>query len=405
MVALDLPNPLSDMVGGACEKLLYHIVKELSKTHEIHIIVDRKTLDLQLDELKGSVFFHGFDSDSRFSSKLLEYGRFISYLHKLDVKYNFDVFHSFSFPFAIIILLLSKFKRKPAVFSELTHITWMHNRKKFLSKANFWINIASTIWFATATIVPSTFIKERMIQSIKCPPKKVIVIPFGLPPASKLSNHHCFREKYGIPKCSPILTFVGRLVPYKGVHNIIEAMLILRKSFPEIRLVIAGPRSGDFTSCSHSNNFYYEQLLLQTKNLGLSEAVKFVGFLQIRELYELFADTSIFVFPTTEEAFGLVLIETMSMGLPIITSNLPPMNEIVDNNSGRLVAPNDYQQIANAVSELLSSHNLGEISQYNKKKFLNEYASTCMTKAYNELYTQIFQKSFRLRHYDSPKSS
>jgi glycosyltransferase involved in cell wall biosynthesis len=179
-------------------------------------------------------------------------------------------------------------------------------------------------------------------------------------------------------------------VPHKGVHNIIEALHILKKDFPEIRLVIAGPQSGDFTSCTTTTNPYHKYLLLLTNNLGLSNDVIFAGFLDIETLNELLVDTTIFVFPSTEEAFGLVLIEALSIGLPIITTNVPPMIEIVDNHSGRLVMPNSPSQIAEKVRELLSDPMLlKEISQYNVRKFHAEYELSHMINKYKELYESL----------------
>jgi glycosyltransferase involved in cell wall biosynthesis len=391
IIAINLPNPISDRVGGACEKLLYYIIKELSRTNEIHVIVDRKTLGAQLDDLVSSVHFHGFDNEPRFTSKLLEYVRFVLYLSKLDFKYDFDIFHSFSFPFAPITLLLSKLRRKPVVFSDLTHVTWVNERKGLSMKADFWINIVPAIWFATTVIVPSRFIKERMVQSVKCPPKKVIVIPYGVPQPANLANRKSFREKHEISESTPILTFVGRLVPYKGVHSIIEAVYILGKSFPDIRLIVAGPEKGDFTSSVSSDNPYYAGLLSLRENLGLSSSVLFTGFLGIEELHELFADTTIFVFPSTEEAFGLVLIEAMAMGLPIITTNVPPMTEIIDDHSGKFVDPDSPRQIADRVNALLSNPQLlKEISEYNVTRFYAEYELGHMINKLVELYGSFY---------------
>jgi glycosyltransferase involved in cell wall biosynthesis len=390
MIAIDFDNPISDKIGGACEKLIYYIVKELSKTYEIHLIVQRKTLDFQAKELKSSVYFHGFDSRSRFVPNLMKYIRFFSYLYKLNVKHDFDVFHSFSFLLSIITLLVSKLCRKPLIVSELSHERWIHKRKSFSSKASFWVNIVPTIWLATAIVAPSKFIKESISKSVKCLPKKVKIIPYGVPSPTNLPSRNSFRKKYGIPSHSPILTFVGRSVPHKGIHNIIKALHLLKKYFPDIRLVIAGPQSGDFTSSLTAKSPYHEYLLSLTNNLGLSNNVIFAGFLEIEALSELFVDTTIFVFPSTEEAFGLVLIEALSIGLPIITTNVPPMTEIVDDRSGGFVMPDSPDQIAEKVRELLSNPKLlKEISQYNVRKFNAEYELSHMINKYRELYESI----------------
>jgi glycosyltransferase involved in cell wall biosynthesis len=386
-IALDLPNPISDKVGGACEKLIYHIVKEVSKSHEVHIIVNSNTLNLQQDELKDSVRFHGFGGAKTFSSKLLEYPSFASYFNKLVAKYDFDLVHVFSYPFALPIILTAKIHAKPVFFSELTHLTWIHPIKGFSSNAIFWLNIVPATWFSTKVVVPSLFIKERIIQLTKCSPNKVVVIHYGVPRPPKILNKITFREKYGIAASKTVLTFIGRLVPYKGIHNIIESMNILKNSLPNIHLVAAGPASGDFVSFSNPNTPYYERLQALTKRLDLCDSVTFTGFLKINELYDLLAETTIFVFPSTEEAFGLVLIEALSMGLPIIANNMPPMTEIVDRISGRFVQPNSPSQIAEKIIELLSNPALLlRISDYSRRRFLAEYELSCMINNLLRLY-------------------
>jgi glycosyltransferase involved in cell wall biosynthesis len=387
IIAVNLPNPISDNVGGACEKIIYHIVKELSQTHEIHLVVDENMIKLQPEDLKSTVHFHGFRGSTKIVSKLYDYIRFASFLNKLDNQHDFDIFHSFSYPFAAQILFVGRLKGKRVFFSELTHITWIHHRRGFSSNANFWINIFPAVQFGTATIVPSDFIKTLIVRSTKCPRRKIVVIPYGVPSPPNSLKKYLFREKHMIPKSQPILTFVGRLVPPKGVHYILESLYILKKNYPRILLVIAGPDSGDFIAYSNPSNSHFQYLKSLTKKLDILDNVMFSGFLRIDELYELLIDSTIFVFPTTEEAFGLVLIEAMSVGLPIITTNAPPMTEIVDIGLGGLVEPNSAKQIAEKVSLLLSNPVLlREVTERSLSRFTSNYELSHMIRRLSDLY-------------------
>ena len=389
-IGLGLPDPLSYNHGGANEKLLYYLMKGLVKHHEVHIVVNSKTVEKQPDELKSAIYFHGFDDTPVLAKMLFQHVQFALYLFYLDAKYNFEVIHSFSFQFPLSVLLFSKFKRKPIIFSENTHGPWIDKPKSFFQFVDFYINIVPAVRSAKIVTVPSNFIKGRIEKLTGISLERTIVIPYGLPFPSVAKSSGLFRKKNRLDKNSPILTFIGRSVPYKGIHNIIIALAALRKRFPCIKLVIAGPPSADFTSHSISNNPYREELLKLAENLNLSDSIIFTGVLSINELFELLADTSIFVFPSTEEAFGLVLIEALSMGLPIVTSKMPPMNEIVDSSNGRLVEPGNPGQIADAVSELLSNVNLfDQISKDNLKKFLKEYHVSSMINRYLDLYSKI----------------
>lgn len=174
--------------------------------------------------------------------------------------------------------------------------------------------------------------------------KNVIVIPYSsaldfdefLPP----------KEKPEVPR----ILFVGRLVERKGLIYLISAMEVLKKRGirAELRIVGEGP--------------LMESLRNYAK--GLEDSVKFLGKVSSQELVEEYKNSDIFVLPSIvdsrgdTEGLGVVLLEALSFGLPVIASRVGGIPDIVENGkTGILVPEKDPMAIADAIVRLLSNWN------------------------------------------------
>lgn len=140
------------------------------------------------------------------------------------------------------------------------------------------------------------------------------------------------------------ILFVGRLVVEKGVQILIEAFARLIHLYPDASLVIAG--SGPYT----------EELQNLGRQLGLEDKIQFTGFVSESSRNQLLASCSIAVFPSLYEPFGIVALEAMASGTPVVVSRTGGLAEIVEDDiSGLCFTPGDAGDLQRCLVKLLQS--------------------------------------------------
>jgi len=180
----------------------------------------------------------------------------------------------------------------------------------------------------------------------------IYVIPVGI-------NNKYFN--YSNKEITGRLLFAGGVEPRKGLLSLLQAIKILTDEGHKIDLHIVGRiRKKD----------YFDQLdkYIQTNNL--SEFVTFMGFLNDNDLKTEYEECSVFVLPSQEESQGLVLVEAMAAGKPIVASNVGGIPYVVDNGkTGLLVGYGESEEIAKSILKLLGSDKLrAEMGQNGKEK-------------------------------------
>ncbi len=131
-----------------------------------------------------------------------------------------------------------------------------------------------------------------------------------------------------VPKVSDVSAlYLGRLVPSKGIGDLLRAWKIVIERFPTATLLIAG----------HASATYAAELRGEATALGIEERVRFFGGFSDADKIALLASARVFAFPSKEEGWGIVLAEAMSQGLPCVTYDLPTFRR--DFVRGRLAAP------------------------------------------------------------------
>lgn len=141
-----------------------------------------------------------------------------------------------------------------------------------------------------------------------------------------------------------ILAFLGRLVYEKGVHTLLAAMPIVLASFPDSKLVIAGTGP--------------ERDPLEELALGLGDRVRFTGFLDETDKCLLLQSAELCIFPSLYEPFGLVALEAMASGTPLIVSDTGGLAEIVSHGINACTfPPGDSEALAAQIIQLLEQPN------------------------------------------------
>lgn len=121
-----------------------------------------------------------------------------------------------------------------------------------------------------------------------------------------------FRERVGIGPGDPVILFIGRINPKKGLHFLIEAMAAVRRAVPEVRLVIGGGREAE--------PHYTRELDALVSRLGLGATVRWAGFLDEVAKQAAFGSATIFAHPSLSEGMAMAVLEAMAAGLPTVVT-------------------------------------------------------------------------------------
>lgn len=152
---------------------------------------------------------------------------------------------------------------------------------------------------------------------------------------------------YSFPR--PWLLFVGQMTIRKGYDLAIQAFATVLQSCPEASLLMV----------SGINQEEQSQAFQLARELGVERRVHFLGYLSDEELINLYRASDAFLFPTRFEGFGLPLLEAMAAGCPVITTNIPVVQEIVrDGENGLLVPYNQAGMLAQATLRVVQDHEL-----------------------------------------------
>ncbi|MHA1721833.1 MAG: glycosyltransferase family 4 protein [Candidatus Baldrarchaeia archaeon] len=216
---------------------------------------------------------------------------------------------------------------------------------------------------ANKIIAVSEAVKQFM-SHIVSQPEKIEVIPNGvdLEQFICISNGRKLREELNLPLDDPIVFFVGRFSVRKGIHILMDAFKHVVKEIPDAKLLIAG------------KGFLKEYLKHKAKANKIAENVKFLGCIFGETLAKFYMTSDVVVCPSIfAEAFGIVILEAMAAGKPVIATNVGGIPEIVDHEvNGLIVEPHDVKELSNAIIRLLSNDKERQRMGKNAKKKVEE---------------------------------
>ena len=148
---------------------------------------------------------------------------------------------------------------------------------------------------------------------------------------------------------TPLYLTVGGVEPRKNSINLLSAFALIKKEIPNAQLAIAGGATL-FDYQSYRDDFFE---LAKDLNLYPSESLILTGVLSQEDLCCLYQLADVFVFPSLKEGWGLVILEAIASGLPIITSNHAPFTEFLTPDQALLIDPQDPNAIAQAMKKIL----------------------------------------------------
>jgi glycosyltransferase involved in cell wall biosynthesis len=165
------------------------------------------------------------------------------------------------------------------------------------------------------------------------------------------------RDRLGVGREANLLGHVAQITPWKGQDVSIRALAQLRAGGLDAHLAVVGQIAFGGTGVRHDNHAYLESLHDLVRELGVGDAVHFLG--QRDDVPEILAELDLSILPSWEEPFGLAVVESMAMGVPPLVTSAGAGPELVEDRvTGRLLPPRDPAAWAEAARELLSQPDL-----------------------------------------------
>lgn len=251
--------------------------------------------------------------------------------------------------------------------------------QRMIHQIEWWLTYES--W---KVVCCSNYMKEEVVRFFNTPSDKIIVIPNGVD-RNQFNSYSClrdFRSRYAAEK-EKIILYVGRLVPEKGVNVLLGAMPSVLNSHPEAKLVVVG------------EGYYKEELMRIAGQLSIFPKVHFTGYVDDETLRRLYKCASVAVFPSLYEPFGIVALEAMASGVPVIVSDVGGLSETVENNvNGLKVEANNSDSLSRAISYLLDNPDAAErLKQNALKKVTETYDWRTIAERTRALYLKTLEEA------------
>ena len=361
-------------VKGGVQKRISKIAEQLSKFDDVHIYCMKfweGERDLKLNEnltLHGVCKSHGLYS-AKGKRKVSQAIYFSLNLIRPLFEENYDIVDVSEFPFfpvftAKAYCLLNK---KPLIAT--WHEVW--TLKYWMNYAGFFKGTAGFLIEKTCSFLPDEFIVNSGHTRKKLGKGKIIYNGVDI---DKINNIKKSEEKYDV-------LYAGRLSEHKNVDVLIKSVEIIKKINPLVRVGIIGDGPQKI------------ELKTLSKKLGLSENIDFLGF--VDEVYPYMKSAKIFVLPSEREGFGMVIVEALACGTPVITVNHPDNAsvEFVSDGKDGFVVELKKEKIAEKIAFLLSDKDALENMSVEAKKDAKDFCWERIAKRTGEFYKIVLDKS------------
>ncbi len=179
---------------------------------------------------------------------------------------------------------------------------------------------------------------KSMMAEVPCAPNELYRNEFDQKQAEHIS------KKYKLPK--HFILGVGTLEPRKNFATLIKSYVIIKRRFPDYKLVIVG-------KCG----WRFHQLQRLVQEYKMEDDVLFLGYVRDHELHYIYHSAEVFVFPSLYEGFGIPPLEAMASGCPVVSSNTSSLPEVVG-DAGLLIEPRNSVKIADAIISILENPNV-----------------------------------------------
>lgn len=378
-------EPTPPTFGGAIGILVYELAKELSKKgHEVHLI---GVPNYQIDYESEGVVFHPLCPPK----------------HRAAIEKMLGENSSLFTSSLQVSMHLSKLEGEVDVMQAYYFTTWVapifHKAKLRIQQ---WVNtpkenLVNRIIARKYDLVcgDSRYIVRRLVRDLGVNPSKTTVIPDHVNPEffkPDASLRESYRKKFGIGS-NVLILYVGRIVPEKGVHHLVEVLRKLASANRSVRLAIVGPK-GHF----HKEEIlYFSYLKRKIKDYDLQDNILWLGKIPRNRMPGVYNAADIVAIPTLMREGGPLVsnLEALSSGRAVVAYGSGAIPEVITHmERGVLVEEGDVEGFAKSIQLLLEDPGLRKKMGKKARKYILEHHSlskvaTIIGELYNDALATI----------------
>jgi glycosyltransferase involved in cell wall biosynthesis len=256
-----------------------------------------------------------------------------------------------------------------------------HNEDRHLHVPPVALAALGVACLSDRVVVISDAVRRHLARTTRLPDRRMTRIHYGYPaPANgpdREAARRALRLELDLADDCPVVATVGRLVPQKGIFDLVKAAALLRDAEPMARYVVVG------------RGPLRRSLAARIEELGLDGIVRLVGFR--RDVGRVLAGADLMALPSHWEGFGVVLMEAMAAGTPIVATRVGAIPEVVrDGETGTLVAPRDPSGLATAILRALRNPEQSrEMGRAGRRRLETEFRIERAVKDHEALYAEL----------------
>lgn len=321
---------------GGLEKFFLTLAKEcISRGHRFTCIWEKTPASMQ--------FLTDFEATGAKSIVISANNRRFAFVLELTRwlrRERCDLLHTHFNPAAILALTAAKLAGVPLTFNTIHSGLKQEDVGKLGIRYKLPVKIRC--WLSHRVFTVSKVVKEQFL-TLGLDEKKAIVHYLGVPAANCSVSREQMRHQMDIKDNELIIVCVAFHSPIKGVDVLLKALKAITAETPEVKLIEVGGSLFPQET---------EELRMLSDELGLKERVIWLG--QRDDVLTILQCGDIYCQPSRSEGLGIAILEAMSVGLPVVASNVGGIPEVVeDGNTGILVKPESLQELAGALKTLI----------------------------------------------------
>jgi glycosyltransferase involved in cell wall biosynthesis len=394
-----------DTTWGGCSIVNYNLAKGLAaKGHQIHVIC--QGVDREYDRKEEGVYVHRVGNDTRSYSIQARLKYLIASQKKLKELYkegDIDIVQADYWSGEGLICAL----RKKSIFiiKTQTGITEVIDAKNIPDlKSHIGLLGLSKIAKFTA-MRADKFISEskvdyfELLNHLHINADKVDIIYNGIN-----TNYYHLIEPNAISKCrlelglpvdNPILLSVGRIEKRKGADILTESIPIILREIPDVKFVFVGRD----TETAPGGQSFKSWIEAKAKSEGFQDNLIFRGFISAEDLLKFYSVCDVFVLSSRKESFGLVLVEAMACGAPVVSTSVGIVPELAKENLKGLhmVSVEDPKELARGILKMLmlTAEEKEQIAKENRKMIETKFSYDNWTDKIIEVYENALKNKVK----------
>jgi len=372
-------------LGGGGGVFTKNLAKEIARKHSVDILTSRFMELKRKEETEGFMVYRVSVAGrkSLYTATLSSLLSFpLSAIPKginLLSKKRYDIINThFAVPTGPVGAVLSSLFKIPNVLS--IHGGDIYDPSKRLSPHRLgmlrWC-VRNVINGATKVVAQSTNTKKNA-ENIYHARKDIEIIPLGIPMMNFVPTA---RQDLSMQTERIYIISVGRLVKRKQYDTLIKALNIVRKNGNDVGLILVG---------EGPERNYLEKLSFE---LGLSEYISFLGAISDEKKLQYLSKSDIYTLSSLHEGFGIVLLESMLCGLPIIATDIGGQTDIITNEKNGILIPTENPKaLADAIIKLVKDNTLRKKMVEFNKEDVKKYEISRIAERYLTLFKEILDR-------------